>query len=462
MNAYFTTQYAKIKNLPFILKGNSAERKLRLTILISGISSILAGLYMVNLNFTIGERITAIFYCMTTVLGVYISASAFWNNINRHIYIITHSLLVSIIVICLFDNHHDFSKHSEYNYFIALTIGSALVLRQQAWYLKHVFPLICLLVYLFFVSTGTTWQTGHFQTNMAHISGFSIANGSVPVVALLLAVFTARGNYSETDLIKRELSRAIEGNQLQLYYQPQLDSNQALIGFEALLRWKHPAKGFISPEVFIPIAEKSGLIIDIGRWVMEQTLRQISVWERHHNLGDISFSINISPLQLMHRDFTRDTLLTLSQTKIQPERIKFEITETTFIYDQERIAEVIQRFSKLGIKWAIDDFGVGYSSLKSISDFAVDDIKIDKSLIMQVFKNESASLVVQKTIELSREMGLNVLAEGIENEEYFEYLKKMGCQLFQGFHFSRPLPATEALLWIQQHRHLDSRPGSAR
>lgn len=452
MNAYFATRYAKVRNLPFILKGNSAERKLRLTILISGTSSILAGLYMVSLNLSIGEHLISLFYCITTALGIYISAAAFLNNINRHIYIITHSLLVSIILLCLFDNNHEFAKHSEYNYLMALTIGAALVLRQQSWYLKQVFPLICLLAYLFFVSTGTIWQDGRLQIDMAHVSGFYIANCSVPVVALLLTVFTARGNYSETDLIKRELSLAIERNQLQLYYQPQLDSHKTLIGFEALLRWKHPAKGFISPEVFIPIAEKSGLIIEIGRWVMEQTLRQIAEWERLHHLGDIAFSINISPLQLMHRDFTQDTLLTLSQAKIRPERIKFEITETTFIYDQDRIAEVMQHFSGLGIKWAIDDFGVGYSSLKSISDFAVDDIKIDKSLIMQVFKNESASLVVQKTIELSREMGLNVLAEGIENEEYFEYLKNMGCHLFQGFHFSRPLPAADALIWIKKQR----------
>lgn len=218
--------------------------------------------------------------------------------------------------------------------------------------------MICLLVYLFFVSTGTLCQDGHFRTDMAHISGFYIANCSVPIIALLLAVFTARGNYSETDLIKRELSLAIERNQLQLYYQPQLDRNKRLIGFEALLRWKHPAKGFISPEVFIPIAEKSGLIIDIGKWVMEQTLRQIAEWERLHNLGDIAFSVNIIPLQLMHRDFTQDTLLTFSNSKIRLERIKFEITETTFIYDQEKIADVMQRFSGLGIKWDASGFRV--------------------------------------------------------------------------------------------------------
>ncbi|WP_182058940.1 EAL domain-containing protein, partial [Pantoea sp. ME81] len=191
-------------------------------------------------------------------------------------------------------------------------------------------------------------------------------------------------------------------------------------------------------------------IIEIGKWVMERTLQQMSDWDRMYHLSNLMFSINISPLQLMHRDFTQDTLLTLSHHKISPERLKFEITETTFIYDQKRISSVIEHFSQLGIKWAIDDFGVGYSSLKSISDFAIDDIKIDKSLIMHIFDNESAAIVVHKTIELSREMGLNVLAEGIESEEYFDYLRDKGCNLFQGYHFARPLPAGEAALWIRK------------
>ena len=228
-------------------------------------------------------------------------------------------------------------------------------------------------------------------------------------------MFTYGGNYSATDLIKRELASAIERQQLELYYQPQVDGDK----ISSVLKrcWKHPEKGFISPEVFIPVAEKRA---DYRYWQVGagRMLQQIVEWDRVLRLPPLVFSINISPLQLMHRDFTHDTLLTLSHYKIRPERLKFEITETTFIYDQQRIGDVINHFSQLGIKWAIDDFGVGYSSLKSLSDFAIDDIKIDKSLIMHIFENESAAIVVQKTIELSRAMGLNVLAEGIESEVF--------------------------------------------
>lgn len=450
MISYFSSRYSMVKNLPFMLKGDSPEKKLRLTLMIAGVSSIVAGIYMALLNLASGQDSIAFLYCLTTTLGFYTVIAAFYGNLNRNLYIITHALLFSIVLLFLLDNGHLAAKHSEYNYLIALTIGAALVLRQQSVYLSKLFPIICLLVYLFFIATGLTWQRGNFQLNIPQEPSFYIVNCLVPIVALLLTVFTSRGDYSETDLIKRELSYAIEKQQLELYYQPQVDSEKRLIGFEALLRWKHPAKGFISPEVFIPVAEKSGLIIDIGKWVMERTLQQISDWDREHNLRDLVFSINISPLQLIHRDFTHDTLLTLSHFKIRPERLKFEITETTFIYDQKRIGDVINHFSQLGIKWAIDDFGVGYSSLKSISDFAIDDIKIDKSLIMQIFKNESSAIVVQKTIELSREMGIKVLAEGIESEEYFTYLRDKGCHLFQGYHFARPLPATDALAWIKK------------
>lgn len=450
MISYFSSRYSMIRNLPFILKGDSLEKKLRLTLLIAGISSILAGIYMALFNFVNNHNEVAFFYCISTALGVYITCAAFCGGLKRNLYIIVHALLFSIIMLLLLDNYHAAGKHSEYNYLFALTVGSALVLRQQTSYLSKIFPLICLVFYLLFIITGLTWQRSAFQLNTPEESGFYIINCSVPVIALLLTVFTSRGDYSETDLIKRELSNAIERNQLELYYQPQVDIDKKLIGFEALLRWKHPAKGFISPEVFIPVAEKSGLIIEIGKWVMERTLQQMSDWDRMYNMRHLKFSVNISPLQLMHRDFTQDTLLTLSHFKISPERLKFEITETTFIYDQKKIGSVIAHFSQLGIKWAIDDFGVGYSSLKSISDFAIDDIKIDKSLIMRIFDNESAAIVVHKTIELSREMGLNVLAEGIESEDYFDYLRDKGCHLFQGYHFARPLPAGDAALWIRK------------
>jgi EAL domain-containing protein (putative c-di-GMP-specific phosphodiesterase class I) len=454
MISYFRSGISMVHNLPFILKGDSLEKKLRLTLLIAGTSSIFAGIFMAWYNFNGGHNAIACLYCASTVLGGYISCSAFYSGLKRNLYIIVHALLASIIMLLLVDNYHVAAKHSEYNYLLALTVGSALVLRQQSNYLSKVFPLLCFFFYLVFVVTGLTWQQGAFHLNTPQDAGFYIVNCCVPIVALLLTVYTSRGDYSETDLIKRELSNAIEKNELELYYQPQVDTEKKLIGFEALLRWKHPAKGFISPEVFIPVAEKSGLIIDIGKWVMARTLQQMADWDRMYNLSHLKFSVNISPLQLMHRDFTPDTLKILAHYKISPERLKFEITETTFIYDQKKIGDVIAQFSAMGIKWAIDDFGVGYSSLKSLSDFAIDDIKIDKSLIMHIFENESAAIVVHKTIELSRDMGLNVLAEGIESEEYFDYLRTKGCHLFQGYHFARPLPAADAAQWIRRSKQV--------
>ncbi|KTS17060.1 diguanylate phosphodiesterase [Pantoea dispersa] len=450
MNPLLSSAWSRIRNLPFILQGDSPEKKLRLTLLIAGVASIVAGIFMATLNFSRGHHDIGCLYIASIALGGYIIIGAFSDRLERHLAIITHALLFTIIVLLLVDNHHAAGKRSEYNYLVALIVGSALVLRQQSFYLSKIFPLLCLLCYLFFVTTGLIWENNRFHLNIPQEAVFTVFNCAVPVTALLSTVFTYGGNYSATDLIKRELASAIERQQLELYYQPQVDGDKNLIGFEALLRWKHPEKGFISPEVFIPVAEKSGLIIDIGKWVLERMLQQIVEWDRVLRLPPMVFSINISPLQLMHRDFTHDTLLTLSHYKIRPERLKFEITETTFIYDQQRIGDVINHFSQLGIKWAIDDFGVGYSSLKSLSDFAIDDIKIDKSLIMHIFENESAAIVVQKTIELSRAMGLNVLAEGIESEEYFEHLRNKGCHLFQGYHFARPLPAAEALQWIKK------------
>ncbi len=452
MIAFLTAGYSRVRNLPFSLKGESAEKKLRFTLLIAGVASTTSGIYMALLNAHSRSPAIPSLYYLGVALGLYICAVAFHGKLQRHLAIVTHALLFIITALLLLDNDHPAVKPSACNYLIALTIGSALVLRQQPRYLSKIFPLICLACYLIFTLTGLTWQQGSFHFTLPAEASFYIVNCIVPMISLLLTALTFRGDYSETDLIKRELSAAIAQEQLELYFQPQVDAGKHLTGFEALLRWKHPVKGFISPDIFIPVAEKSGLMIEIGHWVMERTLQHIAAWERLRHAGELVFSVNISPLQLMHRDFTAETLLLLSRYRIQPQRLKFEITESTFIYDQQHIGDVIAHFSHLGVKWAIDDFGVGYSSLKSLSDFSIDDIKIDKSLIMHIFDNESAAIVVHKTIELTREMGLNVLAEGVESEEMFHYLRSRGCQFFQGYHFARPLPAAEVVSWVKKYQ----------
>ena len=163
MISYFSSGFSRIRNLPFILKGDSLEKKLRLTLLIAGTSSILAGVYMVLFNLTRGHYDVACLYSISTMLGCYITCAAFCSGLKRNLYIIVHALLLSIILLLLLDNYHTIGKRSEYNYLMALTIGSALVLRQQSGYLSKVFPLMCLAFYLLFIATGLTWQNGAFR-----------------------------------------------------------------------------------------------------------------------------------------------------------------------------------------------------------------------------------------------------------------------------------------------------------
>lgn len=240
--------------------------------------------------------------------------------------------------------------------------------------------------------------------------------------------------------LEMDLAGALAAGQLFLVYQPMLDlESEKVVGVEALLRWRHPADGVIAPDVFIPIAEENGLIIEIGRWVLEQACLQATAW--HRKGYELNMSVNASARQLERTEFVDEVRAVLELTGMDPAQLTLEITETVLMRQPDTTAILLSQLKALGIRIAVDDFGTGYSSLAYLRQFPVDSLKIDRTFITGLALSSEAHALAHTLIQLGKALGLQTLAEGVEDHDQVRELQREGCDLAQGFLFARPLAA---------------------
>jgi diguanylate cyclase len=238
----------------------------------------------------------------------------------------------------------------------------------------------------------------------------------------------------ERRLLEHDLRLAIARNELRLAYQPQQDiRDNTIAGFEALLRWKHPTRGETSPALFIPIAEETGTILELGSWVLRKACAEAATWTQ-----PLTVAVNVSAVQLYNADFVEDLRQILLETGLSPRRLEIEITETALVRDFTRALTCLRQIEALGIRIAMDDFGTGYSSLSNLRAFPFNKIKIDGSFVRSVNSNEQAATIVRAVLGLGRGLGLPVLAEGVETEAELQFLKDEGCDQAQGYLVGRP------------------------
>jgi diguanylate cyclase (GGDEF)-like protein len=239
--------------------------------------------------------------------------------------------------------------------------------------------------------------------------------------------------------MEEDLRLAIKEKKFQLFYQPQIDRG-TVIGAEALVRWKHPKRGFLPPGEFIPLAEQTGLILSVGDWVLETACKQIAEWGSRKSTAELTVSVNISARQLLNPDFVKNVLGTLGRTRANPRNLKLELTESMFVDDLEDVVAKMTELKSHGLRFSLDDFGVGYSSLAYLRRLPLDQLKIDQEFVRDILVDASSSAIAQSIISLGKAMGLSVIAEGVETEEQRDFLARMGCHSFQGFLFSAPIP----------------------
>ena len=249
-----------------------------------------------------------------------------------------------------------------------------------------------------------------------------------------------QANVSERVALERELRQALQVQQLLLHYQPQVDGVGQMTGAEVLVRWRHPVRGLVPPVTFIPLAEECGLILPLGRWVLEQACRQLVRWAEQPNTEPLTLAVNVSGLQVRQPDFVNEVLAVLAQTGANPRRLKLELTESLLL---DNVADTIAKMEELkarGVGFSLDDFGTGYSSLAYLKRLPLDQLKIDRAFVKDALSNANDAAIVQAIVALGRSLQLQVIAEGVETWEQREFLVQQGCHHCQGYLFGKPGP----------------------
>jgi diguanylate cyclase (GGDEF)-like protein len=248
-----------------------------------------------------------------------------------------------------------------------------------------------------------------------------------------------------------DMGFAIERDELRLFYQPQIDAVTGnIVGLEALMRWQHKSRGLVMPSIFIPVAEECGLIFSIGEWVFKEACQQAKAWEKEKSLSDAKVAINLSAHHLQQTTIVDTIVSIIENAEIEPGKIELELTETAVMGNPKNANIIFTQLQKLGFHIAIDDFGTGYSSLQYLAELPINTLKIDRAFVNLCTKDEKQSAIVISTIGLAHNLGLKVVAEGVETQEQIDFLCENDCDILQGYFFSQPLPYDQLINSIQK------------
>ena len=302
------------------------------------------------------------------------------------------------------------------------------------------------------LSAGVAWLGAHGETFDAVVAAADMAlNEAKAQGRRCWRVFAPglRRRSERAHALHRALSRAVERGELTLHYQPQVWLDHGgIVGVEALLRWQHPELGAVAPAEFIPVAEDSGLIVTIGEWVLQAALHQLRRW-RDEGVPCPRVAVNLSMAQFRQPDLVARVRAALQAADVPPQGLELELTEGVLLHDAEAAQATVRALRALGVHLSIDDFGTGYSSLAQLRRFAVQRIKIDRSFVADLPHDAEAEAIVDLIVMLAQRLGLETLAEGIEQPQQAQALLARGCRLAQGYAFARPLPAAECARWLR-------------
>ena len=254
----------------------------------------------------------------------------------------------------------------------------------------------------------------------------------------------------ESALMKADLRRALMDRQFVLHYQAQVLGERRVTGAEALIRWQHTQRGLQSPAEFIPLAEETGLILPLGHWVLETACIQLAKWAAQPKMAHLTLSVNVSVHQFRQADFVDQVLTVLRNTSANPQRLKLELTESLLVDNVHEVIGKMMALKTAGVSFSLDDFGTGYFSLSYLRRLPLDELKIDQSFVHDVLIEPTDASIAKTIVALAQNLGLGVIAEGVETEGQRDFLASCGCRAYQGFFFSRALPVDDFDVFAQQ------------
>lgn len=365
--------------------------------------------------------------------------------------IVAHGVFLAICAIALIDPPIAKVPRSVHLFLLPLAAGAAVTFEQRERYGSLVFPMICLAVFAAF-AVGVLDSLAPGLSPPLEVRSWGVWANTLLAVSLLAAIFGIyRLDVGKRLRRERELGRAVRNGEIAVHYQPQVRGRGEPVAVEALARWHHPSGRVLSPVEFIPIAEESGLIRDVGLDVLRQACELLQRWSGAASTRTLRVAVNISPVQLQDRGFAEAAAALIQTARVDPSLLEFEVTESALSHDTGGMIHNMEVLETLGVTWALDDFGTGYSSLATLRTLPVRKLKIDRQFVEAATHQESARHLLGKIIEISQVMGMSALAEGVETPAQHALLLGLGCELFQGYLFGRPMPAEALSGWMARH-----------
>lgn len=334
-----------------------------------------------------------------------------------------------------------------HQFFLPLAVCSFLLMRNEIWPVKHGIPLLCLAAFgwFYFVPLDVT---GRYVLPL-NIRGPALwFNQMFAGLAAYICMHLAYEDILEENKMEIELRDALLNNEFRVFYQPQVSTSASIVGVEALLRWQHPILGLVPPNDFISIAESSGLMIPIGEWVLRAACEQLAKWHLIAGFENLSIAVNVSASQFTEENFVNRVLKAVIDTDINPSLLKIELTESMLVTNIDAIIEKMVILKNKGIRFSLDDFGTGFSSLSYLRQLPLDQIKVDQSFVRNLLKTPADAAVTKTIIALAKDLNLDVIAEGVETELHRAALLAMGCHHFQGYYFSKPVTLVDFELFL--------------
>ncbi len=414
--------------------------RVRNLILLGGLLSILAGSVWSYVYYRLGNMWSLSFNLMVVLGGGVLLHLAFYGKLRTGAILLAHLMTVAILMSSLVDLPVDGVPRSVHMNLLPVAAAAFLVFYREGLYLRIFLPVVMLLIFLAFqVNIVPPLSIGRPPSSAAGWPGVW-ANNISGIGATCVVIAMMQANVTLRRSLEGDLRQAVARGEFHLHYQPQVDRSGLMIGAEALLRWRQPVRGNISPGEFIPLAEETGLIIPIGEWVLRTACAQLQVWAKDPATRHLTIAVNVSASQFRQPDFVEQVRSILALSGAPASRLKLELTESALADDVATVVAKMTALKETGISWSLDDFGTGYSSLSSLKRLPLDQLKIDQSFVRDLQTDPRNMPIVEAILHLSETLDLLVIAEGVETEAQLQALVGAGCRYFQGFYFSRPLP----------------------
>jgi diguanylate cyclase len=393
-----------------------------------------------------------VFLDMVMVFGGMGAGVLIWRKKIHSASVVLFSTLFLLICViaAVFDISSPEAPRTTHLYLLPLGVAALMAFRTSSPWLRHGIAVACFAaVAVLSVTYGSLLPEyalpPHVRAAGAWVQTFSA------LTILYGMLYVMQNDAVMRSMVENDLQQALAQEQFELYYQPQHDLQGRVIGAEALVRWAHPTRGLVMPGHFIEVAEQTGQILQIGQWVMKQACEQLAQWAQQPEFRGLRVAVNISQLQFRQADFVSRILEAIDTHGIDARHLELELTESMLAEDLQDIIEKMSAIRDRGVTFSLDDFGTGYSSLNYLKRLPLHQLKIDQSFVRDVLADPNDASIVRTVISLGHNLGLTVIAEGVETEAQRQFLAEAGCELFQGYLFSPALPIEAFNAYVRAH-----------